>query len=65
MKNVRHFIVVEKERKIDMLKVGKWVGIAASAIGMIVTSIVSSKENEQSLAKLVDERMKEKQNINE
>ena len=45
-------------KKINLLQVGKWVGIGASAIGMIVTSIVSSKENEKALAKLVDEKMK-------
>ena len=64
MKNVRHFVVVENSKKPDLLKIGKWVGIAASAIGMIVTSVVSSKENEKALAKLVDERMKNN-NINE
>lgn len=46
-------------KNINLLKVGKWVGIAASAIGMIVSSVVSSKENEKALAKLVDEKMKQ------
>lgn len=46
-------------KKLDLVKVGKYVGLALSAIGMIVTGVVTSKENKSTLEKLVNERLNE------
>ena len=43
--------------KNNFVKIAKIGGILLSIGGMIISSIVSSKENEQILQKLVDERL--------
>lgn len=43
--------------KIKTVKVVKGVGLLLSFGGMILSSWVGSKENEQTLKKLVDERL--------
>lgn len=44
-------------KKFNLVKIGKWVGLGLSAIGMIVTGLVTSKENESALEKLVEKRL--------
>lgn len=44
--------------KINVVKVAKIGGMLLSIGGMIISSWVGSKENEQTLQKLVDERLK-------
>lgn len=46
-------------KNLDLIKVGKYLGLGFSAIGMIVTGIVTSKENKSVLEKLVNERLKD------
>lgn len=43
--------------KINVVKVAKIGGMILSIGGMIISSWVGSKENEQTLQKLVDERL--------
>lgn len=44
-------------KKFDLLKIGKYLGLGFSAIGMIITGLVTSKENESTLEKLVEKRL--------
>ena len=46
--------------KINVVKVAKIEGMLLSIGGMIIASWVGSKENEQVLQKLVDERLQNK-----
>lgn len=47
-------------KNMDLIKVGKFLGLGFSAIGMIVTGLVTSKENKINLEKLVEARLKVK-----
>lgn len=44
-------------KNINLLKLAKVGGLLLSIGGMVVTSLVSSKENEKVLEKLVDKRL--------
>lgn len=44
-------------KKIDIIKIAKIGGTILSVCGMLVTSWVSSKENEKVLEKLIEERL--------
>lgn len=46
-------------KKFDVVKVAKIGGMLLSIGGMVVSSWVGSKENEQTLQKIVDERLKQ------
>ena len=48
-------------KKFDIVKVARIGGMLLSIGGMVVSSWVGSKENEQTLQKLVDERLKQQQ----
>lgn len=45
-------------KKINVVKVAKGAGMLLSIGGMILASWVGSKENEETLQKLVDEKIK-------
>lgn len=45
--------------KLNIVKVAKIGGMLLSIGGMVVSSWVGSKENEQTLQKIVDERLKQ------
>ena len=45
-------------KKLDVVKVAKGAGMLLSIGGMVLASWVGSKENEKTLAKLVDEKIK-------
>lgn len=44
-------------KKIDVVKVAKGAGMLLSIGGMVLTSWVTSKENEKTLEKLVDKSL--------
>ena len=44
-------------KKIDVVKVVKWVGLALTVGGTVASSWSSDKENAKTLEKLVDERL--------
>ena len=44
-------------KNLDMVKIAKIGGMVLSVGGMLITSWVSSKENESVLKKLVEERL--------
>lgn len=46
-------------KKFDVVKVAKIGGLLLSVGGMVISSWVGGKENEQTLQKLVDERLKQ------
>lgn len=46
-------------KNLNLIKVGKTVGLVLSAAGMIITGLISSQENKSVLEKLVNERLKD------
>lgn len=44
-------------KKIDKVQVVRIAGLAASVVGMIASTWVGKKDNDQTLKKLVDERL--------